>query len=105
MHKHTPGPWYVTDNTEPFTDTAIATRTDLTQENYQDHEVLGYSEWIRVKPEDLKLMAAAPDLLEALQEIADSDRYEITCLKDDKPKYTYGKFAEIALQAIAKVTS
>ena len=49
-------------------------------------------------------MAAAPDLLDALQEIADSDRYEITCLKDDKPKYAYGKFAEIALHAIAKAT-
>ena len=65
MSKYTPGPWYVIDGGTD--DIAISTKP---QGNHDfDSEVLGYSEWIRVEDADLVLMAAAPDLLEALQEV------------------------------------
>jgi len=95
-NKHTPGPWYWSRDT-------MEDRCDITLHS----KATGYSIlYCCAKPREpnARLMAAAPDLLDALQEIADSDRYEITCLKDDKPKYAYGKFAEIALHAIAKAT-
>ncbi len=64
--KHTKGPWYlIADNGADFT--AIATVPKI--EGYMDteKEVLGSSEWLRVKPADLTLMTAAPELLEALE--------------------------------------
>lgn len=66
MSKHTPGPWYVikSDGTD-FT--AISTKPQIEEDMYLDFEVLGSSEWLRVKPDDLTLMAAAPELLEALK--------------------------------------
>jgi len=55
---HTPGPWrLVQTDSQDFT--AIETRDGL--------EVLGASEWLRVNPEDLQVMAAAPEMLEALR--------------------------------------
>ena len=98
--KHTPGPWhtrkpeesngYVWINPIDGCCGEIATAWPLTTDAEAEANA--------------RLMAAAPELLEALQEIADSDRYEITCLKDDKPRYAHGKYAEIALHAIAKAT-
>lgn len=38
-----------------------------------DHEVLGSSGWLRVKLEDLILMASAPDLLAELENIANAN--------------------------------
>jgi len=64
--KHTPGPWYlISDDGCDFT--VISTIKTIDRDLDMESEVLGSSEWIRAKPEDLKLMAAAPDLLEALQ--------------------------------------
>lgn len=66
---HTPGPWYViTDDDTDFT--AIATAPEISGTMDLDREVLGSSEWLRVKPEDLQLMAAAPTLLDALWQAA-----------------------------------
>jgi len=60
MSNHTPGPWKLVE-TESTDFTAI--------ENLDGNEVLGTSEWLRANPVDLQLMAAAPDLLYALEEI------------------------------------
>lgn len=66
--KHTPGPWYlVADDGTDFT--AIATVPEIDGDTDMEHEVLGSSEWLRVNLEDLRLMAAAPELLVALQAV------------------------------------
>lgn len=68
MNKRTPGPWYlIADSGCDFT--AISTKKTIDRDIDIDTEVLGSSEWIRAKPEDLKLMAAAPDLLNALTKL------------------------------------
>ena len=104
MHKHTPGPWRY-DGDYIYAKSIEGYVANPNTEDIQSGRCVSSKDAQAVIDANARLIAAAPDLLEALQEIADSDRYEITCLKDDKPKYTYGKFAEIALQAIAKVTS
>lgn len=62
--KHTPGPWSVDESNA------------IVGEKLDDHPI-----WLRpviarfatgVRPADARLMAAAPDLLEALQEILDA---------------------------------
>jgi hypothetical protein len=64
MSKHTPGPWQVMDSFYPsikevfgasFKISCVMWATDLTEEDYQQRSA------------DLRLIAAAPDLLEALQ--------------------------------------
>lgn len=75
MSKHTPGPWYVLNGGTD--DTAISTKPAGNHYD-DDNEVLGYSEWLRVKDDDLTLMAAAPELLDALKELyyaADSGQF------------------------------
>ena len=68
MSKHTPGPWFVvSEDGADFT--AIATKPSIDSKMDLDCEVLGSSEWLRVKPADLQLMAAAPELLAALGDI------------------------------------
>ena len=66
--EHTPGPWILicVDGAD-FT--AIATRLIPLGAMDLDAEVLGSSEWLRAEPADLRLMAAAPELLAALQAI------------------------------------
>lgn len=88
MSKYTPGPWYVIDG---GTDgSAISTKP---QGNHDfDSEVLGYSEWMRVKDDDLVLMAAAPDLLDALITLVD-------CVDGN-----YKDVTDLARAAIAKAT-
>ena len=63
MSKHTPGPWEVMDSFYPsikevvgpsFNVKAVMWATDLTEKDYQERSA------------DLRLIAAAPDLLEAL---------------------------------------
>jgi len=68
----TPGPWYY--NGQLGTDYAVIS-TVLGSYNY-DHEVLGTSEWVRVNNEDAHLIAAAPELYEALEEALDEMWYE-----------------------------
>jgi hypothetical protein len=63
MSKHTPGPWYKVGNGDY--DTAAISTDPI--DNSIKHEVLGSSEWLRATPEDLTLMAAAPEMLEALE--------------------------------------
>lgn len=71
MSGHTPAPWYaITHEGGDFTCIAkiphvVPGSMDL------DHEILGTSEWLRVKPEDFMVMAAAADLLECLELVTD----------------------------------
>lgn len=76
MSEHTPGPWYLWD-VDGADFIAIATRPKTEQDQNADFislheqaqiEVLGSSEWLRVKPADLRLIAAAPNLLKACEE-------------------------------------
>jgi len=64
--KHIPGPWYVV--AEEHVD-GVDTAAISTQPNDRSlkNEVLGSSEWLRAEYADLQLMAAAPELLEALK--------------------------------------
>jgi len=58
MSNHTPGPWF----------SLGAGGTDYTViASNKGEEVVGVSEWIRAEDEDLRLMATAPELLEALE--------------------------------------
>ena len=60
MSKHTPGPWF----------SLGAGGTDYTViASNKGEEVVGVSEWIRAEDEDLRLMATAPELLEALESL------------------------------------
>ena len=72
MSKHTPGPWYVVNHDSFSEFTAISTKPEISGNSKIDleNEVLGTSEWLRAKPEDLGLMALAPELLEACQKVA-----------------------------------
>lgn len=66
--KHTPGPWYLIA-TDGADFTAISTKPKIKGDLDLESEVLGSSEWLRAEPEDLRLMAAAPELLKALEEV------------------------------------
>ena len=60
MSNHTPGPWF----------SLGAGGTDYTViASNKGEEVVGVSEWIRAEDEDLRLMATAPELLEALENL------------------------------------
>lgn len=91
MSKHTPGPWEVIDGFYPsvkeikgpsFTITAVMWATDLTQKDYKNRHA------------DLHLIAAAPDLLDALVMVLDDPNaldgrprtYEIVCAAIAKAK-------------------
>lgn len=58
---YTKGPWYFNEKYGTG-DTLISTTTN----HELDSEVLGVSEWVRAKDEDLKLMSFAPMLIQAL---------------------------------------
>jgi hypothetical protein len=66
-NKFTPGPWYIVAY-ETEDSSAITTTPDVDPCS-REHEVLGSSEWLFVEPADLRLMAAAPDLYEALEDL------------------------------------
>ena len=59
--KFTKGPWHITEEDWVTGGYDIAVIQDKDGE-----EVLGISEWIRVNESDLQLIAAAPDMYEAL---------------------------------------
>ena len=92
MSKHTPGPWEVIDGFYPsvkeikgpsFTIAAVMWATDLTQKDYKNRHA------------DLHLIAAAPDLLKALEGLLDCAIYGFG-LPDDN------EFSLNARAAIAK---
>ena len=69
--KGTPGPWYVVaDDGADFT--AIATKQQIDGVLDLDFEVLGSSEWLRANSKDLQVMAAAPELFEALRDLLEA---------------------------------
>lgn len=66
--RHTPGPW-VFDPSRDTHDCAIHQDVPVGEYGYygpNDGGVVGSSEWLWLKEEDGHLIAAAPDLLEAL---------------------------------------
>lgn len=72
MSRPTKGPWYVINDNVDATDcTVIASeKRESDGRNFipmSPYEVLGMSEWLRVKPADLRLMALSPELLNALK--------------------------------------
>lgn len=81
----TPGPWHlIAVDGGDFT--AISTLPTIPDDEFGprnmdlDHEVLGSSEWLRVTPCDLQLMASAPELLSLLNEILEG--YEFACSEE-----------------------
>ena len=62
--KFTPGPWHLTEEDWVTGGYDIAVIQDKDGE-----EVLGISEWIRVNEPDLQLIAAAPEMYEALEDV------------------------------------
>lgn len=68
---HTPGPWTVAG--EIYDDIRIITLHPMPKADhcYGDQTVVGSSEWTHVSDEDARLIAAAPDLLEALEAFHD----------------------------------
>ena len=63
---HTKGPWFaITADGTDFT--AIATQAEISGDMDLESEVLGSSEWLRATYDDLRLMAAAPELLDAAE--------------------------------------
>lgn len=97
MSKHTPGPWEVMDSFYPsikevvgpsFNVKAVMWATDLTEKDYQERSA------------DLRLIAAAPDLLEALQLCEGNiDSLLASC----HPK-VFGEWLTVVRAAIAKAT-
>jgi hypothetical protein len=66
---HTPGPWYLVDD-NPQDGPAIATVPIPDGIGAGDpREVLGVSEWLRAEEDDLRLMAAAPELLALVEKV------------------------------------
>ena len=62
--KHTLGPWFLVNSDRSYYEDCAIIETGFGE------EVLGVSEWIRADAPDLRLMAAAPEMLEMLEEIA-----------------------------------
>jgi hypothetical protein len=95
--QHTPGPWAVVDGYYPsfkqvtgpsFKVSAVMWATDLTEVDYQKRNA------------DLHLIAAAPDLLEALK-LCESNISSL--LASAHPKI-YGQWLAVVSAAIAKAT-
>lgn len=66
---HTPGPWIFSPERDTH-DSIIHTADAVEKHGYigaDNGGVVGSSEWIWIKDEDARLIAAAPDLLEALE--------------------------------------
>jgi hypothetical protein len=89
---HTPGPWTLNP--------AQSTRVDLI-DNHKG-EAIGEIVWVDVRnPADARLIAAAPELLEALKYC----RQKIAYMQANGEWYSPGKAIEKADAAIAKATA
>lgn len=72
---HTPGPWVFSPERDTH-DSIIHTANAVEKHGYigaDNGGVVGSSEWIWIKDEDARLIATAPDLLEALEAFAGWD--------------------------------
>lgn len=92
---HTPGPWKAVQagsrvRSGPGGDLYECEDDCIVDQN--NVEVLGCSEWLRCKPGDMELIAAAPDLLAACKEALTCMEYECS------PRST----RELLASAIAK---
>ena len=99
--KHTKAPWYVKFMHEDDPDSdfwvksdenpKVSYGTDIMADDYGEHN--GYPREQRLA--DAKLIAAAPEMLEAMQEFVDRcDKREVRSVR------TYAKFKEIIKKAI-----
>lgn len=75
QNAHTLGPWYIIEYSGGMHKVVLSTKKTLRdymktplQDQYES-QVLGISEWINVKDQDLKLMSKAPEMLQALKDI------------------------------------
>lgn len=66
----TKGPWFFHD-TAGTDFTAISTRAEYPEDIDMEHEVIGSSEWLRAKYEDMELIAAMRNHLPALLDVAE----------------------------------
>lgn len=92
--KHTPGPWWVQDNTVQFAGGQLRVDSD-------DGAIAECGRYPNIDPElkaNANLIAAAPDLLEALNALADGVHLKLR-EKDMKP------LMKKALAVIKKATS
>jgi len=69
MNKHTPGPWFV-DNKSPF---LVRAGDDIDGRHIAHIGPANYTPRFDVDEPNARLIAAAPDLLEALEYVADID--------------------------------
>ena len=101
MNKHTQGPWKVSKPRKSYMNGEMMFRIDGA-DVVTDYEDWGFTE------ESARLIAAAPDLLEALQELLTSDRansFEIVGRDTDgHPLNVVGVARKKARTAIAKAT-
>ena len=94
--RYTPGPWeYI--GTEETDDVVIQTKVHGV---INDDEVLGVSEWCRLKDADGFLMAAAPELYEALESAPSPDDLDFT--NPERFKRIYAEWFASRHLAIAK---
>lgn len=78
MGRTTPPPWFLVGTLTTRESTIISTKPVINGVIDLDGEVLGHSEWLRAEEDDLRLMAAAPELLAALVDcVASLGVYEI----------------------------
>lgn len=99
--KHTPGPWYVGSGTyEGRNIYSVASVTDDEGFTYQPIVASAEDDGIKCWDANARLIAAAPDLLEALQRIADG--------QEMSGVFTFAdvvlRYQEIARAAIARAT-
>ena len=99
--KHTPGPWYVGSGTHEGRNIySVASVTDDEGFTYQPIVASAEDDGIKCWDANARLIAAAPDLLEALQRIADG--------QEMSGVFTFAdvvlRYQEIARAAIAKAT-
>lgn len=106
MTKHTAGPWISDGETIDLFDFELENRRFWIS---ADGMVIGYVDGFGNKDNEerkanARLIAAAPDLLEALIAISEIDRFDARRITDESPHYVFGRCGEIAIDAIAKAT-
>jgi hypothetical protein len=99
--QHTPGPWQVIDGFYPsikevfgasFNIKCVMWATDLTEEDYQQRSA------------DLRLIAAAPELLEALKKSREGIESMTTWEHENDPAKPFSDCLKLIDAAIAKAT-
>ena len=101
MNKHTPGPWWTTDHGIRDVGGYIAHTNSVQRYEGQDER---YAREVAQRDADKRLLAAAPDLLEALEALAGLYPSSEEMNESDDYSVTEIDWVEIARAAIAKAT-